>query len=518
MSSSRISKSIQNAKVALVFYFLNLVLQFFSRKIFLDYLGSEVLGLNTTAQNLLGFLNIAELGIGSAVAYNLYKPIYEGDKQAINDIVSIQGWLYRRVAYVVMAGACILMCFFPLIFDKANVPLWYTYATFLALLVSALLGYFVNYKMIVLSADQKEYKITYCTQGVKIVKVLLQMVAIMTLPNGYVYWIALEVLMAVVSSAVLNRTLKKGYPWLCPTVKKGEVLRETYPSIIRKTKQIFFHKIGSFVLYQTSPLVIYVYASLTLVAIYGNYMLIVTAVTSLMGALLNGINAGIGNLVAEEDKKKIKSVFWQLTTLKMWLASVVCFAFYMLGHPFIKLWVGEEFLMPQSAFLVLLVITFIQLSRTNEVFINAYGLFQDVWAPVTEATLNLGFSVLLGYHYGLTGILCGVLLSLLTIICIWKPYFLYRKGFKESVWEYVWLYLKKILLLLLAFVSVVRICFHFMDLPADTYLQWLVYAICTILLYSSVSLGIFYVFDISLRSVFKRFCQMTVAQFVKSEK
>ena len=155
MSSSRISKSIQNAKVALVFYFLNLVLQFFSRKIFLDYLGSEVLGLNTTAQNLLGFLNIAELGIGSAVAYNLYKPIYEGDKRAINDIVSIQGWLYRRVAYVVMAGACILMCFFPLIFDKANVPLWYTYATFLALLVSALLGYFVNYKMIVLSADQK---------------------------------------------------------------------------------------------------------------------------------------------------------------------------------------------------------------------------------------------------------------------------------------------------------------------------------------------------------------------------
>lgn len=334
MSSSRISKSIQNAKVALVFYFLNLCLQFFSRKIFLDYLGSEVLGLNTTAQNLLGFLNIAELGIGSAVAYNLYKPIYEEDKQAINDIVSIQGWLYRRVAYVVMAGACILMCFFPLIFDKANVPLWYTYATFVALLVSALLGYFVNYKMIVLSADQKEYKITYCTQGVKIGKVLLQMVAIMTLPNGYVYWIALEVLMAVVSSAVLNRTLKKEYPWLCSVTSNGKALQQTYPGIIRKTKQIFFHKIATFVLFQTSPLVIYAYASLTLVAIYGNYMLIVTAVSTLMGALLNGLNAGVGNLVAEGDKKKIKSVFWQLTTLRMWLASIVCFGIYMLGHYF----------------------------------------------------------------------------------------------------------------------------------------------------------------------------------------
>ena len=158
MPASRLSKSIQNAKVALIFYFLNLVLQFFSRKIFLDYLGSEVLGLNTTAQNLLGFLNLAELGIGAAVAYNLYKPIYDGNKQAINDIVSIQGWLYRRVAYIVMAGSCILMCFFPWIFEKAQVPLWYTYATFLALLVAALLSYFVNYKLIVLSADQKEYE------------------------------------------------------------------------------------------------------------------------------------------------------------------------------------------------------------------------------------------------------------------------------------------------------------------------------------------------------------------------
>lgn len=74
--SSRTAKSIKNAKVALIFYFINLVLQFFSRKVFLDYLGAEVLGLNTTAQNLLGFLNLAELGIGSAISYALYKPLF----------------------------------------------------------------------------------------------------------------------------------------------------------------------------------------------------------------------------------------------------------------------------------------------------------------------------------------------------------------------------------------------------------------------------------------------------------
>ena len=504
MPTSRLSKSIQNAKVALIFYFLNLVLQFFSRKIFLDYLGSEVLGLNTMAQNFLGFLNIVELGIVSAVTYNLYKPVYEGDKQAINEIVSIQGWLYRRVACVVIVGACILMCFFPLIFKKANLPLWYTYTTFIALLLSALLWYFFNYKMILLSADQKEYKITYCTQGVKIVKVLLQMWAVMTLFNGYVDWIVLEVLMAIVSSAILSRVIKKEYPWLSSVHVDGEVLQRKYREIIRKTKQVFFHKIANLVLLQTSPLIIYAYASLTLVTIYGNYMLIISAVTTLMGALLNGINASIGNLVAEGDKKKIKSVFWQLTTLRIWLASVICFGIFMFGHSFIRLWVGEGFQMPQSAFVVLLIITFIQLTRVSDAFISAYGLYQDIWAPVIEVFLNLSLSILLGYYYGLAGILTGVLISLVVVVEIWKPYFLYRCGFNDNVWEYVLLFSKKIFLLFLCFALLVWFSAFTVNLASDTYLHWCINLVKLLFGYIVISFLILYCLDESLRNVTKR--------------
>lgn len=172
VENSRTSKSLKNVKVALIFYFINLVLSFFSRKFFLDYLGAEILGLNTTAQNLLGFLNLAELGIGGAVSYALYKPLFLNDLRSINEIVSIQGWLYRRIAVIITIAACVLMCFFPLIFEKAKVPLWYTYASFCVCLFSALLGYVFNYKQIVLTADQKEYKITLNIQGIKVVKVI----------------------------------------------------------------------------------------------------------------------------------------------------------------------------------------------------------------------------------------------------------------------------------------------------------------------------------------------------------
>ena len=505
---SRTAKSLQNVKVALAFYILNLLLQFFSRKIFLDYLGSEVLGLNTTAQNLLGFLNLAELGIGSAVAYNLYKPLFEGNRKVINEIVSVQGWLYRKIAWVVIGGAILLMCFFPLLFDKAQVPLWYAYGSFLALLISALLGYFVNYRQIVLSADQKEYRITLSVQGVKIVKVILQLLAIRYLSHGYVWWMALEVIMAFVTSYVLDWNIRKEYPWLKASPRQGAALRKQYPGIITKTKQIFFHRIGSFVLTQTSPLIIYAYASLTLVAIYGNYMLIVAGVTMLVNALLNSVSAGVGNLVAEGNKEKIKSVFWELTVLRMWLASVICFAMYMLGHSFISLWVGPEYILPQTAYIILIAITFIGLSRTNDAFISAYGLFQDVWAPVAEASLNLGLSILLGYYYGLTGILSGVLISLLVIVYSWKPYFLYKKGFKDKFGEYVWHYVKYLSLLLVAWMASIYIIEHYAEMLCNNYVQWCISGILIIVIYAIISTFLLCALDLSSRSIVKRVGKM----------
>ena len=158
---SRTEKSFKNSIVALGFYVLNLVLQFFSRKIFLEYLGTEILGLNTTAMNLLQFLNLAELGINVAVGFTLYKPLHDNDRESVNEIVTLQRFLYRRIAFIIIIAAAVLMCFFPMIFSKIALPLWYAYASFGVLLFSALLGYFVNYKQTVLTANQEDYKVFY---------------------------------------------------------------------------------------------------------------------------------------------------------------------------------------------------------------------------------------------------------------------------------------------------------------------------------------------------------------------
>lgn len=423
----------------MTFYVINLALQFFSRKIFLEYLGSEILGLNTTAMNLLQFLNLAELGISSAVGFTLYKPIHDGDRQTINEIVTLQGHLYRRIAWILIAGAAVLMCFFPWIFAKMELPLWYAYASFGVLLFSALLGYFVNYRQIVLSASQQDYKVIYSYKSVMILKVAFQMFAVWRLPYGYVWWLVFEALFAAIASWTLHRMTVKTFPFLKPVGESFGVLRARYPEFTTKIKQLFFHKIGSFALTQSSPIIIYAYASLNTVTLYGNYILITAGIQSLVCSIFNSMGAGVGNLVAEGNRDKIIGVFDELFSIRFLIAATLCYCTYTLTPPFITLWIGPQYILPVSTLLLIVGLLFIALVRpTVDNFINAYGLFSDIWAPVTEAALNIGLSVLLGHFYGLNGIITGVIISQVVIILLWKPYFLFTRGltgFMVRYWQ-----------------------------------------------------------------------------------
>lgn len=498
---SRTARVIQNAKVALFFYCINLILQFVSRKIFLDYLGAELLGLNTTAQNLLQFLNLAESGIGAAVAFALYKPLSQNNRQEIIDIVSLQGWFYRWVGVFVIAGSIVLMALFPWFFAKAAVPLVYAYGTFIAFLISVLLGYFVNYKMIVLSADQKEYKVTIETQSVKVIKVLMQILVVWKLPNGYVWWMFLEAVAAILTSIRLIICVKKEYPWLVSNVSKGKLLNRQYPQLLVKTKQLFFHKIGGFILWQLDPLIIYGFTSLTWVAIYGNYCILMFGCQMLVESISRGLNAGVGNLVVEGNTKKIKKIFWEITTARLFLAGFVCSGVVLLSESFVILWIGEDYVLPKQALFFMVIIFFIQMTRTSDIFLHAYGLFQDIWAPFLELFLNLSLSILFGYFWGLSGILAGVMVSQILIVNSWKAYFLYNQGFNQGILEYIVLYTKKIILLFLTS----QISFYLFKMininETINVFNWIADGIRFMFIYAFVGFILFIVFDSCFQSL-----------------
>ena len=501
MASSRISMAIKNAKFAMFFYFVNLLLQFFSRKVFIDFLGAEILGLNSTLMSILEFLNLSASGIGIATAYSLYKPLSTNNRQEVVEKISLLGWFYRRVAIIVIIFSLVVMSFFPRIFATITFPLWYTYATFAVFLVATLLGYFFNYRSIIFSADQKEYVVTLCTQSVKCLKVIVQLAAIAFFSNGYIYWMLLEVLASAISSIFLLVAVRRYYPWLTTKLSMGKLFWQKYPSVISKTKQLFVHKIGIYVLNQTTPIIIYYFMSLTAVAIYGNYYLIMTACTMLIDVMFRGATAGVGNLVVTETRQKVKQTFWRIATVRLWLSSFVCLAIYFLAHAFIELWLGSEFKLGDVALILMISTAFIQMTRTVDLFLNSYGLFSDTWAPIAESLSNILLSVFFGYYWGGVGILAGVLLSQLFFVVFWKAYFLCTQTRLVKPRHYFVKLGKKLLVLLIAGVGSIFLL-NELDIPsAVSYGYWLLNACCLIGTYAPISFLMMLVVDRDFREV-----------------
>lgn len=433
---SRQKKSLLNANINIIFYFVSAVLAFFSRKIFLQYLGDDFMGLTGTIGNMLGLMNMAELGIGTAVGVSLYKPIFDNDRQKINEIISVFGFLWRRVGQFILLVAVAVSLFFPLFFENTLISFPVIYVLFFSYLVSALIGYFNNYRQILLSADQRNYVITYLFNSIVVVKTISQMVLLVYTQNYYI-WILLELLFNVLYTFILNYKINKTYPWLKSNVKEGKHKLKEYKHLLSKTRDVFAHKISHLVLNQTDQILIYSFTTLATVAQYGNYMLLINKLGSLLDVMFTGLNAGIGNLINENDNFRVKKIFWELNSFKFYSGGVLVIVLYYLIEPVISLWVGKHYIMDKSVLLLMLAnLYFLQISSTSDLFKSSYGLFQDIVAPIGEVIVNLTVAIVLGHFIGLKGVLYGTAISAIIFRVIWKPYYLYKFGFKESVFEY----------------------------------------------------------------------------------
>ena len=190
----RVHKSLLNAKTNLFFFILTLFISFFSRKIFLDCLGAEFIGLSGTLGNILGLLNLAEFGIGTCISYFLFKPLQLQDRRMICEIVSVFGYVYRMIGIGIATVAIIISLFFPFIFSDSEIGLGIVYFAFYAFLTSSLIGYFINYRQILLTADQKNYVVVAYFQTGGIIKSILQIILAYYTKNVYL-WVTIELLL-----------------------------------------------------------------------------------------------------------------------------------------------------------------------------------------------------------------------------------------------------------------------------------------------------------------------------------
>ena len=77
---SRSEYVIKNVTVTIIMQVVRNILAFISRTVFVYVLGAEYLGVNSLFTDVLTVLSFAELGIGNAMVFSLYKPLADKDK------------------------------------------------------------------------------------------------------------------------------------------------------------------------------------------------------------------------------------------------------------------------------------------------------------------------------------------------------------------------------------------------------------------------------------------------------
>ena len=434
--SERVHRSVMNIKVGMLFYVLSLFLAFFSRKIFLDCLGAEFIGLTGMLMNIMSFLSVAELGIGTSIVYFLYKPLQEDNHDKINEVMSMLAFLYRCIGFIIGSCGIIVSLFFPWWFSHLTTRLPLVYFAFYSFLSSSVAGYIFNYKQLLVSANQKQYLVNAYFQTIGIVQSLTQILLAWYYRNLWL-WVVVGLVFTIIGIIIFNYRIRQLYPWLDVNLKSGRKNLRKYPEVLKKTRQIFVQKIKDFILYKSDEILVGAFVSVIKVAYYGNYTMIINKFLYLVNILSDGLSAGVGNLLAEGNEKNIMKVYWEMTAARFFILGIIIFSLLMFLQPFIGCWLGHHYQMEEIIVYLIIFNLFVRLQPAAVyIFLGASGLYSDVWANWAELILNLAITLLLAPFYGIIGILLGKIISFSLISFFWKPYYLFSKGFHKSVWEY----------------------------------------------------------------------------------
>lgn len=477
---------------------------FFSRRVFLERLGTEFLGLSTTLQNLLGFLNLAELGVGAAISYVLYKPIAEDDKQKIHEIISILGYCSRWTGIAIGISGVILSFFLPIIYAKSTCSLGVVFYGYYAYLIPSLTSYFINYRMTLLSADQKNYVVTKYYKTSNLIQLGLQMLFAYYVADPYIY---ISILLAtnIVYSIILNWKITQTYPWLKPERSRGREYLRKYPEIIHYVRQIFIQKITGLLSSQITPLFLYAFISLESVTVYGNYETVISKFSLVTYALFSSIFASVGNLIASTSEEKSESVFREILALSNFVSGLCIFGTYALMDHFICLWIGEQYLLSEGMLILFLInFYFSQQSGILEMYTHGFGLFSDIYVPAVESTIYILSAIIGGKLFGQFGILLAVIVSRFTTWQLWKPFYLYKNGFNKNVIRYWIFWIKHIILQLVGYLICVTLLKKIMPYRIQSWYAFTLYAILAAVLYCIIVGPMMYVGGEGTKEVFRR--------------
>ena len=432
----RTRNSIKNTIGSMLSNITTIVVGLIAQAIFIKILGEEYLGINGLFTNIISMLGIVELGIGSAIIYNLYKPIAKNEKEKIKSLMQFYKKSYSIIAIIILIIGLLIMPFLDFFVDDVSVNI-NIYIVFLLFIIDIVCSYLLSYKRSILIADQKNYIINIIHIAYVVIMNIIQIIILLLTKNFYLYLIV-KIVMRILENIVITSYVNKKYKYL--TDKNIEALdKEVEKDIFTKIKALFFHKVSSFIISGTDNIIIAKFIGIVSVGLYSNYYLIINAIKTLITQMINSTTSSIGNLLVTENKTKCYEVFKRIRFINFWLSCFSSVAILVIMDSFITIWIGEKYILSLLVLIVLVINLYQKLMRSAYLsFKEAAGIFhEDRFVPIVESVLNIVASIVLLKIFGLAGVFMGTIISGFALWFYSYPKYVYKKLFDRKYIDYI---------------------------------------------------------------------------------
>lgn len=452
----RTKNATRNIIFGIILKVYQILVPFLMRTAIIYLMGVQYLGLNSLFTSILQVLNLAELGVGSAMIYSMYKPIAEDNNAEICALMQLYRTYYRIIGFIIAVVGLILTPFIPKLIS-GDVPQGINiYILYLLNLGATVLSYWLYaYKNSILQAHQRVDIVSKVTLVTNTIQYGLQLLVLWLFKNYYLYVVVLLATQAL-TNIVTAICADKLYPQFRP---KGQVAVEEKHAINNRIKDLFTSKVGGIIYDSADTIVISSFLGLTVLAIYQNYFYILNAITGLITVVFSACTAGIGNSIVVETKEKNYEDLNKFTFMICWGAGFCTVCLLCLYQPFMELWVGRDLMLSYSAVVCFVVYFFVrQLNSLFNMYKDASGMWhEDRFRPLVAALTNLALNLILVQFIGVYGILISTVFA---IICVGMPWLLHNLFTVIFEKKQLLGYLKKLLYYCcVIFVSCIATCF-----------------------------------------------------------
>lgn len=446
----------KNAFLNIIFgYFAQIgimVLAFVGRRVFLQFLSADYLGINGLYSNILTILSLPELGLDTAVVYSLYKPVALNDNKMIISLLSYFRKIYWALSICIYTVGLCLIPFLHYII-KSDLPSHDLVLYYILFLTNTVSSYFVAHKVALLSASQEQRIQKIIALATTLLLQIGHICILAIWANYYLYLIA-TLVSTIISNLILGRICARLHSDVFSISERVEIDKKP---IVTRIKATFLYKIGAVLINSTDNILISVLVSTIAVGFYSNYFTIISSVQAFIAIITTALISGIGNLAVNENSQKQIQVFDAMLLFYHTIGALGLVGFSLLSNEFVTMWLGQEYVYD---WLTTFIISFnFYISNAISpiwIFREANGLFVKVkYLILIRAAINLMLSVLFGVIWGTFGILLATAVSLLLTSFWYEPKVLFQGVMKTSQRHY-W---KKQIKYVLATVVSFLVCF-----------------------------------------------------------